>query len=50
MAVGSLHVARGGVSVNGKALSAGDAAMLEDESEVRIEKGSQAEVLVFDLP
>jgi redox-sensitive bicupin YhaK (pirin superfamily) len=45
-----VHVARGDVTVNGKALRAGDAAMLEDEPEVRLERGSRAEVLVFDLP
>jgi len=45
-----VHVARGSAVVNGQALSAGDAAMLQEESEVRIESGRQAEVLVFDLP
>jgi len=45
-----VHVARGSVAVNGKALYAGDAAMLEGEREVRIDGGNQAEVLVFDLP
>jgi len=45
-----VHVARGDVAVNGQALGAGDAAMLEDESRVRIGDGSGAEVLVFDLP
>ena len=44
------HVARGSVAVNGRALGAGDAAMLEGEAEVRIDGGKQAEVLVFDLP
>jgi redox-sensitive bicupin YhaK (pirin superfamily) len=45
-----VHVARGDVTVNGKALHAGDAALLEDEPEVRLGSGRQAEVLVFDLP
>jgi redox-sensitive bicupin YhaK (pirin superfamily) len=45
-----VHVARGEVTVNGQALSAGDAAMLEREPAVRIDGGRQAEVLVFDLP
>ena len=45
-----VHVARGDVTVNGRALHAGDAAMLEDESEVRLQDGKHAEVLVFDLP
>jgi redox-sensitive bicupin YhaK (pirin superfamily) len=43
-----VHVARGTVSVNGKTLSAGDGAAIEDES-VRIEGIDAAEVLVFDL-
>ena len=45
-----VHVARGEVTVNGQALSAGDAAMLEREPAVHIVGGRQAEVLVFDLP
>ena len=45
-----VHVARGDVSVNGRSLHAGDAAMLEEESDVRLTDGKQAEVLVFDLP
>jgi len=45
-----VHVARGSVSVNGQALSAGDAVALADEAAVRIGDGEQAEVLVFDLP
>ncbi|MET0283297.1 MAG: pirin family protein [Polyangiales bacterium] len=43
-----VHVARGTVSVNGKTLSAGDGAAIEDEN-VRIEGIDAAEVLVFDL-
>jgi redox-sensitive bicupin YhaK (pirin superfamily) len=45
-----VHVARGDITVNGKALGAGDAAMLEDEPEVQLARGKQAEVLLFDLP
>ena len=45
-----VHVARGSAEVNGQALSAGDAAMLEDEPEVRIGNAARAELLVFDLP
>jgi redox-sensitive bicupin YhaK (pirin superfamily) len=45
-----VHVARGDIAVNGKALGAGDAAMLEDEPEVRLAGGRHAEVLMFDLP
>jgi quercetin 2,3-dioxygenase len=45
-----VHVARGGVTVNGHVLGAGDAAMLADESRVVLADGRSAEVLVFDLP
>jgi redox-sensitive bicupin YhaK (pirin superfamily) len=45
-----LHVARGAIAVNGDALVAGDAAMIEGAGEVVLEKGSKAEVLLFDLP
>jgi hypothetical protein len=44
-----IHVARGGVSVNGTRLAAGDAAKLIDEAAVELERGVDAEVLVFDL-
>jgi len=45
-----LHVARGSVAVNGRALQAGDALAFEDEETVRVEQGVGAEILVFDLP
>jgi redox-sensitive bicupin YhaK (pirin superfamily) len=45
-----LHVVRGDATVNGEALSAGDAAKLTDVSSVTIENGANAEVLLFDLP
>jgi quercetin 2,3-dioxygenase len=45
-----VHVVRGDVDVNGEALTAGDAAKLTDVSVVTIENGSNAEVLLFDLP
>lgn len=45
-----VHVARGAVTVNGVALNEGDAVKIENESSVRIDKGSEAEVLLFDLP
>jgi hypothetical protein len=45
-----VHVARGEVSINGDALSAGDAALLESIDEVVIDEGKEAEVLLFDLP
>jgi len=45
-----VHVARGAVAVNGTPLGPGDAAKLENESEVRLSQGDGAEVLVFELP
>ncbi|KRG68936.1 pirin family protein [Pseudoxanthomonas dokdonensis] len=48
--LGYVHVARGDVSVNGRALSAGDALLYQDEPLISIESGIGAEVLVFDLP
>ncbi|OZI74950.1 pirin family protein [Bordetella genomosp. 12] len=45
-----VHVARGAVSINGRALEAGDGVALENEAAVRVSDGRQAEVLVFDLP
>ncbi|HUP97545.1 MAG TPA: pirin family protein [Usitatibacter sp.] len=44
-----VHVIRGEVEVNGQPLGAGDAIKLAGESQVRIERGSNAEVLLFDL-
>jgi redox-sensitive bicupin YhaK (pirin superfamily) len=44
-----VHVARGSVTVNGQPLGAGDALKVDGESEVVIEKGDNAEVLLFDL-
>jgi redox-sensitive bicupin YhaK (pirin superfamily) len=48
--LGYVHVARGELIVNGQPLKAGDALKLQDEPEVRIAHGVDAEVLVFDLP
>ena len=45
-----VHVASGNVAVNGQTLAAGDAARLIDVSQVRLDKGENAEVLLFDLP
>ena len=45
-----VHVARGSISVNGEPLVAGDALMLRNEAHVSLAHGTQAEVLVFDLP
>ena len=44
-----VHVARGAISVNGEALVAGDAAKLEGVSKVTLERGTGAEVILFDL-
>jgi redox-sensitive bicupin YhaK (pirin superfamily) len=44
-----VHVVRGSVSVNGQAAAAGDAVLLDGEDVLRIERGQQAEVIVFDL-
>jgi redox-sensitive bicupin YhaK (pirin superfamily) len=44
-----VHVVRGDIDVNGRKLSAGDAAQLQDESQVTLSAGRDAEVLVFDL-
>ncbi|HEX5805222.1 MAG TPA: pirin family protein [Macromonas sp.] len=44
-----VHVVRGRLNVNGQALQGGDAALLADESAVRLDQGQEAEVLVFDL-
>jgi redox-sensitive bicupin YhaK (pirin superfamily) len=40
---------KGYVNVNGVALSAGDAALLDDEPSITLDHGDDAEVLVFDL-
>jgi redox-sensitive bicupin YhaK (pirin superfamily) len=44
-----VHVARGSVSANGTRLDAGDAASWTAETTVHLEKGANAEVLLFDL-
>ena len=43
-----LHVALGSVEVNQQHLMAGDGAMIDD-SEIRLERGQSAELLLFDL-
>jgi hypothetical protein len=45
-----VHVARGAITANGVDLQAGDALKLTDVPKLAIEKGREAEVLVFDLP
>ena len=44
-----VHVVHGSVTVNGQPLQGGDALRIENERELAIEHGSDAEVLVFDL-
>jgi redox-sensitive bicupin YhaK (pirin superfamily) len=46
---GYVHLVRGELEVNGQALRAGDAALLDNETQVKLRNGRQAEVLVFDL-
>ncbi|HEV7803229.1 MAG TPA: pirin family protein [Burkholderiales bacterium] len=45
-----VHVARGKIKVNGEALAAGDGAKLTGVTEVKVDKGEGAEVILFDLP
>ena len=47
---GYVFLARGTLIVNGHALAAGDALLLEREHEVSLSGGRDAQVLVFDLP
>ncbi|MBI5791909.1 MAG: pirin family protein [Rhodocyclales bacterium] len=44
-----IHVARGSLSVNGTAMSAGDGARIRETGELRFDGGEDAEVLLFDL-
>lgn len=44
-----VHLACGTLEVNGQRIRAGDAVMIESESRIILAKGSDAEVLVFDL-
>ena len=44
-----VHVARGKVTVNGQPLQAGDALKATGVAEIVLEKGEQAEVILFDL-
>jgi len=44
-----VHVARGSLSLNDHALSAGDGAAVSDERELVLKPNGSAEVLVFDL-
>ena len=44
-----VHLVRGSLRVNGQALQAGDAVTLRGESQLSLDQGRAAEVLVFDL-
>ena len=44
-----VHLVRGALEVNGRRLATGDAAMIEGESALELARGTDAEVLVFDL-
>lgn len=44
-----VHLVRGALSVNGQVLQGGDAALLQDETQIALAQGQDAEVLVFDL-
>jgi quercetin 2,3-dioxygenase len=44
-----VHIVRGSVHVNGEPLTAGDALKLARHSQLRLDHGRDAEVLVFDL-
>jgi redox-sensitive bicupin YhaK (pirin superfamily) len=44
-----VHLIKGTLLVNGRALSSGDAVMIASESQIEISHGKEAEALVFDL-
>jgi hypothetical protein len=44
-----VHIVRGSLTVNGTALNAGDGARIRNESQIDLQQGDNAEVLVFDL-
>ena len=44
-----VHVARGSLTVNGNELGAGDALKASEVADIVLERGEQAEVLLFDL-
>jgi hypothetical protein len=45
-----VHVVRGKVSINGVPLGSGDALKVSDTGALSVRDGSDAEILVFDLP
>ena len=44
-----VHLVRGQLEVNGQRLAGGDAAVLDGETSLTLDKGQDAELLVFDL-
>lgn len=48
--LGYVHLIRGQARVNEIELGAGDALLLRDESQVHVQRGQDAELLLFDLP
>ncbi|HSV53778.1 MAG TPA: quercetin 2,3-dioxygenase, partial [Burkholderiaceae bacterium] len=44
-----VHLVRGELEVNGHKLTTGDAALIENETQLSLAQGKSAEVLVFDL-
>ena len=43
------HLVRGKLVANGKSLQGGDALLLQDESQLQLSAGQDAEIIVFDL-
>ncbi|MGY1424804.1 pirin family protein [Lysobacter sp. A289] len=48
--LGYVHVVSGSAVINSHTVSAGDALLYSNEDEVLVERGTGAELLVFDLP
>ncbi|CAM3782384.1 pirin family protein [Polynucleobacter arcticus] len=46
---GYVHLIQGELNINGITLQGGDALLISDETEIRIDQGKKAEVLIFDL-
>jgi redox-sensitive bicupin YhaK (pirin superfamily) len=44
-----VHLIQGSLNVNGEILNGGDALLIQDEAEIQIKDGKNAEVLVFEL-
>ncbi len=44
-----VHLIQGSLNVNGETLTSGDALLIQDEAQIQIKDGENAEVLVFEL-